>query len=279
MRFRASVILATYNQPWHLEKVLWGYARQSVRGFRVEIADDGSGPETRSLIERMRTKTGLDLNHVWHEDRGFRKTEILNRALLSTEADYLIFSDGDCIPRHDFVETHVRHAEPERFLSGGALRLPRDLTDKITIDDVRSGQIFEPEWLLRRGWKPGRRRLRLLRSTRLAAILDSLTPTSPTWNGGNASTWRRYLLEVNGFDLEIGYGSEDRALGARLENLGLRGKNIRYRAPALHLEHDRPYWDPKMLVRNRELWSQVKRSGEVRARLGLAELEGRAGES
>ncbi|MGD8700583.1 MAG: glycosyltransferase family 2 protein [Gemmatimonadales bacterium] len=268
-----AVILATYNQPAHLERVLWGYARQSRKDFQLIIADDGSGPETRELIERLQSETKLDLQHVWHEDRGFRKTEILNRALLATDAEYLIFSDGDCIPRDDFVATHARLAEPGRFLSGGGVRLSQGLTDRITVEDVRSGRVTDPRWLRQAGWKPGRRRLRVIRSPTIAAVLDALTPTTASWNGNNASTWRRHLLEVNGFDLEMGSGGQDRELGARLENLGLRGKSVRHRAVLLHLEHDRPYRDPDVAAGIRRTWKQHERTGETRARRGLQQLD------
>jgi glycosyltransferase involved in cell wall biosynthesis len=126
-----ALILATYNQPEWLEKVLWGYAVQSVRDFQVVIADDGSGPETAAVVERVRAETGMALVHVWHPDEGFRKCEILNRAILAADGDYLIFSDGDCIPRSDFVATHRRLAEPNRFLSGGYLMLPMEVSRRI----------------------------------------------------------------------------------------------------------------------------------------------------
>jgi glycosyltransferase involved in cell wall biosynthesis len=272
LSYRTSVILSTYNQPYHLERVLWGYARQSWQDFELVVADDGSGSETRELLDRWRRETGLDLKHVWHEDRGFRKNEILNRAILATDADYLIFSDGDCVPRDNFVEVHVRHAAPGRFLSGGVLWLSQQLTDQITVDDVRSGCAMEPSWLLRRGWRPRHRRLRLIRAPRLAAALDFLTPTAATWNGHNASTWRRHLIDVNGYDMDLAYGNEDRALGTRLQNSGLRGKCVRYRAPLLHLAHERPYRDRSVIDRNRRVRKQLARSGAVRARLGIAEL-------
>ncbi len=277
MNRRIAVILSTYNQPEHLERVLWGYARQSRRDFELIVADDGSGPQTLAVIDRVKAETGFELTHVWHDDIGFRKTEILNRAILATDADYLIFSDGDCVPGDDFVAAHARLAQPGRFLSGGALRLPAGLTDIITVDDVSSGRVMDRRWLLRNGWRPGRRRLRLLRSQRLAYLLDCLTPTAPTWNGMNASTWRRHLVEVNGFDMDLGYGGEDRALGERLENLGVRGKSIRFRAPLLHLEHARPYRDAEVEERNRQVRRRIRRNREVRARLGLAELPARGG--
>lgn len=275
MSFSIAVIVSTYNQPEHLERALWGYVVQSRVDFELVVADDGSGPETRRLCERIRDETGLRLTHVWHEDRGFRKTEILNRAILATQADYLIFSDGDCIPRCDFVDVHGRLAREGRFLSGGMLKLPQRLTDSITVDDVRSRRVTDLRWLLRNGWRPGRHRLRLTRSWRLASLLDLLTPTAATFNGHNASTWRSYLLDVNGFDLDMGYGLEDRAVGLRLENMGIRSVQIRFRAPVMHLEHGRPYVDESVRRNNRRIYQRIQRNAEVRARLGIAQLGAR----
>jgi hypothetical protein len=70
----------------------------------------------------------------------------------------------------------------------------------------------------------------------------------------------------------MGYGGLDRALGYRLENLGVKGKQIRHRAVCLHLHHDRPYRDPAVVRQNREILERIRRSGEWRARRGIAEL-------
>jgi len=268
---RASVILTTYEQPRALDLVLRGYARQTRPDAEIVVADDGSGPETRAVIARAR-EAGLDVVHVWHEDRGFRKTEILNRAVLRATGDYLIFSDGDCVPREDFVELHCALARPGRFLSGGYLKLPRALSETLTPEDVESGRVFDAAWLRARGWRPGRRRWRLTRRPGLARALDALTPTRATWNGHNASTWREAIEGVNGFDMDMGYGGLDRALGERLVNAGLRGLQIRHRAPVLHLWHPRPYRSPEGMAANRALRARIRREGIVRARVGLAEL-------
>jgi glycosyltransferase involved in cell wall biosynthesis len=268
-----SVIIATYNKPHFLERVLWGYAVQTRRDFEVVVADDGSGPETESTIRRIRDETGLDLLHVWHEDRGFRKTEILNRAIVASSGDHLLFTDGDCIPRHDLLDVHYALTRPGRYLAGGYLKLPEPVSAAITVDDVVSGRVAQLDWLKAHGWKPGRRALRLVRSPRLAAVFDRLTPTAAHFHGNNASVSREALLEVNGFEGEMGYGGLDRALGYRLENLGVKGRQIRHRAVCLHLHHDRPYRDPAVVLRNRDIQKRILRSGEVRARRGLAELE------
>ena len=267
-----SVVLSTYNQPRWLEKALWGYAAQRRRDFEVLVADDGSGPDTAAVVAGMQGRHGLRLVHVWHEDRGFRKTEILNRAILAASGDYLIFSDGDCIPHPDFVATHARLARDRSFLSGGYLKLPMNVSEQITEDDVRSGRAFDASWLRAHGWRDGRRAVRLPRSRLLATLFDALSPTGATWNGHNASTWRDALVAVNGFDLDMGYGGEDRALGERLVNLGFRGRRVRFRAPCLHLDHPRPYADPAVISANRRAREEIRRSGDTRTRRGLAEV-------
>lgn len=271
---RMAVIVSTYNQPRWLEKVLWGFGVQSDSGFELLVADDGSGPETAAVVEASRPALGGRIRHLWQEDRGFRKCEILNRAIVATDAEYVVFTDGDCIPARDFVATHRRLARPGSFLSGGVIWLPRPLSEAVTRADVESGRLESAGWLAARGWGAGRDRLRLVRSRVLAAALDGLTPTRATLNGHNASVWREALLAVNGFDAEMGYGGLDRALGERLRNLGVRGRQVRHRARTFHLDHDRPYRDPAVVRRNREIRARIRSVGEVRARKGIAELEG-----
>jgi glycosyltransferase involved in cell wall biosynthesis len=271
---RVSVILSTYNQPEWLRKTLWGYAIQSHRPLEILIADDGSGPATAEvLVEMGRRYPHLGLRRVWHPDRGFRKTVVLNRATLAARGEYLIFSDGDCIPRRDFVATHVRLANPGRFLSGGAVRLPMQVSQAIQEGDVAAGRAFDAGWLRRKGYDPGFHSLRLLSGGAGPTLLDALSPTGATWNGNNASTWRASVLRVNGFDNDLAYGGLDREFGQRLENLGVVPERVRHRAVAVHLDHPRPYADRDVVRANARYRALVRAVGMVRARNGLSELE------
>jgi len=272
---RISAIITTYNQPALLEKVLWGYSRQQYKAFELVVADDGSGPATAETIERVAAETNLDILHVWHEDKGFRKTEILNRAILAARGDYLIFSDGDCIPRDDFIAAHARLAARNCFLSGGYIKLPKEASDSITIDDIKSGRVMDPATLRSRGWHPGRRALRLMRGRILPPLFDAITPTRRTWNGHNSSTWRAAIIAANGFDMDMGYGGEDRALGERLINAGVDARQVRHRTPCLHLFHERPYVDSARWNLNHEIRHRIRQNGETSARIGIAELEQR----
>jgi len=267
-----SVVVSTYDRPDALELVLLGYAAQTTRDFEVVVADDGSGPGTAALIDRMRSETGLRLLHVWHADSGFRKSVILNRAILAASADYLLFTDGDCVPRRDLVETHRRLARPGRYVAGGYLKLPSSVTARVTANDVREGRVSDLGWLRANGWRPGRRALRLARSRALAQILDWITPTAADFHGNNASTWRSALVKVNGFEADMGYGGLDRALGYRLANAGIHGIQARHRAVAMHLHHERPYKRPEVIRQNEVIIRRIRKQRETRARNGIAEL-------
>ena len=270
---RIAVVLSTYDWPRALELSLAGYGAQTLRGFQLVIADDGSGPETAAVIDRFRAESGIDVVHVWHEDRGFRKSEILNRAIVATDREYVVFSDGDTIPRPDLLATHARHAEPRTFLAGGYIKLPERTSAAITVDDVKSGRMFELGWLRARGFRPGRQALRFTRKRAWAALLDVATSQKVRWVGNNASTWREHLAEANGFDMEMGYGGQDAALGDRLVNLGIRPKRIRYRTLALHLHHERPWRDPAGMKRNVDIRQRIRATGVVRATRGIEELD------
>lgn len=248
-----SIIVSTYNSPKWLENVLIGYNCQNYRFFELIIADDGSSKETFDLIEKYRSICFFTIQHVWHEDDGFRKTEILNKALLKANYEYVIFSDGDCIPRIDFVETHFKNRELGYFLSGGYHKLSMDISNSLTHKDIISGKCFDIKSLKDRGMKNSFKNNKLTNSSINSFFLNSFTPTKPTWNGHNASGWKKDILNVNGFDELMKYGGEDLEMGIRLNNNGINSKQIRYSAICVHLDHSRGYVNQKDLECNKKI--------------------------
>ncbi len=108
---KISVIVSTYNSEEWLKKVLWGFNYQLFKDFEVVVADDGSRSATRELIEKMADEVHYPIVHVWQEDDGFQKSRILNKAITACNAEYIIMTDGDCIPREDFVLVHYINKE------------------------------------------------------------------------------------------------------------------------------------------------------------------------
>lgn len=257
---KVAVILSTYNAPDRLQPTLVGYAAQTYRDFELIVADDGSTAATRELIKDVSSRYSLPIKHVWQEDIGFRKCRILNQAIVSTAADYLIFSDGDCIPRADFIATHMMNARPGRFLSGGYFKLSAKASARITSEDILNGQALDPEWLLVNGMPRSGKLGRLVCGPLRARIMNTLTPTRPTWNGHNASGWRADMIRINGFDERMAYWAQDREFGERLENNGIRGLQIRYSAICVHLHHERPYKTEESRERNRQIRRETRQN-------------------
>jgi len=267
-----SVIFSTYRQPEWLRKVLCGFAAQTRKDFEILVADDGSGEETAEVIRSARRDYGLAIDHVWQRDAGFRKCRILNKAIARARGAYLIFTDGDCIPHPGFVARHLQLAGPGRFLSGGLLRLPLGLSHRIELDDIASGRAFTVRWLHAHGMPLTRELLKIGAGLRFGAALDRISPATAGWNGHNAPGWKKHLLNANGFDERMGYGGEDRELGERLENAGIRGKRIRHRVPCLHLDHPRGYVEPGIRAANMAIRGETRRANRTRTNHGIAQL-------
>jgi len=268
-----SVIISTYNAVEWLKKTLWSYAVQTTTDFEIVIADDGSGPETKSCIEDLSKTLSVPLIHVWQEDDGFQKSRILNKAIQACTADYILMSDGDCIAKNDFVELHLKHKEPGYFLSGGYFKLPLNISQQITQEDIENQKCFDIEWLKERGLKSSFKNNKLTATGTKASLLNYVTPTNASWNGHNASGWKKDILSVNGFDERMQYGGQDRELGERLINMGFKSKQIRYSALCLHLDHPRGYKTPETLERNAAIRKNTRKKRYAYTYFGIKKGE------
>jgi glycosyltransferase involved in cell wall biosynthesis len=264
-----SVIFTTYNSPDWLEKVLWGFFAQTHKNFEIIVADDGSRDETRQLIERLCQDSPMRLRHVWQVDDGFQKSRILNKAIAAATGDYLIFTDGDCIPREDFVAEHIRHAEDRCYLSGGYFKLPLDISKAITRDDVANQRMFSPNWLRSQGMNLSLlRALKLTMQGKVGNILNHL-PVKASWNGHNSSCHKKWAIAVNGFDENMQYGGQDAEFGRRLRHAGIRAKRIRYSTICVHLEHGHGYVTPEMKANSARIRENTKKNRLTWTAVGL----------
>ena len=266
---KTALLISTYNWKEALDLVLQSVQIQTVFPDEILIADDGSKEDTRLMIEDMKQQVSYSIKHVWHEDNGFQKTKILNEALKVCETPYVIMTDGDCIPLPNLVAIHESLKEPNRFLSGGYHKLSMDLSKKISKDDILSKRCFDVEWLLSNGMKSSFKNNKLTAKGWKSSLLNAITPTTPSWNGHNSSGWLKDILAVNGFDERMEYGGEDRELGERLENFGIKGKQIRYSTTCLHLDHARGYVNEKALAINKEIREQTAKTKSVWTQYGI----------
>ncbi|HET6279089.1 MAG TPA: glycosyltransferase family 2 protein [Candidatus Polarisedimenticolia bacterium] len=278
MKPAASIIVSTFNRPESLDLVLTGFRRQSEPDFEILIADDGSGDPTAAVVRDHQQRSGMRIRHLWQEDRGFRKTRILNRAVIEAQADYLIFCDGDCLPHRHYVRGHMRNREAGRFLFGQAVFLGPETTGALRRRQVEEGLfdsgLFGPRI-------PGSRdeASRIYNGIYLGTGLVSRVVhrcfhhQGRRARGRNLSMFRDDLIAVNGWNQDYERaGREDDDLVIRLYRYGLRGKSVRFAAVVFHLYHT-PH-TAEGFATNDAILQEVVRSGAVACRNGIREGAG-----
>jgi glycosyltransferase involved in cell wall biosynthesis len=264
---KTAVVVTTYNRPDALTAVLDGYCAQSSAEFELLVADDGSSQDTRTLVSDYARRTPFALTHVWQEDRGFRAGAARNRALAQTQADYVIFSDGDCVPPPFFVDRHGKLSERGHFLAGNRVLLSADFTNRVLRDRLPIHRWSTGRWLAAWLKRDVNRALPLVRLPDGAFRKVS----SARWEGVktcNFSAWREDLLRANGFDERYaGWGLEDSDLVIRLLHAGIRHKSARFAAPVFHLWHREN--DRTALKENQRRLDEILKSNRVSAPVGL----------
>jgi glycosyltransferase involved in cell wall biosynthesis len=253
-----TVIISTYNAEEWLEKVLIGYSNQTYKNFDIIIADDGSRATTKELIDRYAIDFPVPITHLWHEDLGYRRQEILNTAIIRAKNEFIIMTDGDCIPRADFVAIHAKEAEKGTFLSGGYCKLPMKTSKNISKEAILSEACFDVSWLKNQEKLVFSNFLKLTVTPFWANLFDLISPTNASFNNCNSSGYKADMIAINGYDERMKYGGPDREFGERLENYGVKGKQIRHKAIVLHLDHARGYKTPESLAANLAIRKEVR---------------------
>jgi len=224
-----SLVISTYNWPEALELVLKSILNQTKAPNEILIADDGSGEATKAVIESFKQKTAVPIKHYWHEDNGFRKTIIMNKAIAAATGDYIIQIDGDIILHQKFIADHLTDALEGYYIKGSRSMLTTERTAKILktkdihINPLSSGV----------GSKINATYFPLL-----AFLFRGDHYRSNNLRGCNFSFWKKDFIAVNGYNNDLeGWGHEDIELAARLTNLGIKQRQLKLKAICFHLYH------------------------------------------
>jgi GT2 family glycosyltransferase len=274
-----SVIVTTYDWPEALDAVLQGLADQSDPEFDVVVADDGSGPATGQVVDRWREAFAARLTHAWQPDEGFRLARARNLGAAKSEGGYLVFVDGDCIPRRNFVSAIRRAALPGWFLAGKRVQMSPELSRAVLQDRPAIGRWSAPTlWLrARREVAPWTYLMPRDRRRPWRPKLPDFVPQGNEY-GFLTAVARTDFERVNGVDARfVGWGDQDVDLAVRLRRLGLRCSYAGPDATMLHLWHtssmtpDRPTWWLLQETEQSERIEAVDGYRELSSELGIVE--------
>jgi glycosyltransferase involved in cell wall biosynthesis len=257
-----SLIIAVYERPDFLEKVFASLASQTFRDFEIVVADDGSGPAVADVIERHQGEYAHPVRHIWHEDQGFRKTIVVNKAVTTAAADYLVFIDGDCILHRHFLARHFKRRKKKRVLCGRRVMFDRALTERLKLSDVHSRAVERIPFWWRHAGKIDRWRGIYLP---FLFVPRNMFRRHYEILGSNFSVHKEDFYRVNGYDERIiGRGLEDNDLYTRFVNSGMAMKTVAEEALQYHCFHTS---DP--MPHSSDFIEQAKSSAEKRTPHGI----------
>lgn len=226
---KVALLISTYNWPEALDKVLQSVQIQTFLPDEILIADDGSVVMTKNLVEAWKLKSKVKITHFWQEDKGFRKTIIMNKAIGGTSADYIIQIDGDIILHKRFVEDHLKEKKYNFFLNGSRSLINKKNTEAILQNDELNFKQIS---------KNVKNKINASRFPIIANFFRKEHFKSKNVKGCNFSFWREDFIKVNGYNNDIsGWGHEDIEFAARLNNLGIKQRRLKMRAICYHLHH------------------------------------------
>lgn len=226
---KTALLISTYNWTNALDLVFRSILVQTQLPDEILIADDGSGVDTKDLIDNFSKKISVPVTHFWQEDQGFRKSKILNKAIAGTKADYIIQIDGDCIMHKEFIKDHIQGAQLNTYLYGSRVNILPDAVENIFKNKMISFNLFSKEI---------KNKTRTLHIPFFSKMYQSHPGVSKKFRGCNVSYWKKDFIEVNGYNEDFeGWGREDSDLVIRMGNKGVLAKRLRYAGIVFHIHH------------------------------------------
>lgn len=226
---KTALLISTYNWKEALDLVLKSVSFQSKFPDEIIIADDGSTQDTAEIIHLYQSIINVPIKHIWQEDSGFRKAEILNKSIAQTDADYIIQIDGDCILHRKFVEDHLKKMSKGVYLYGSRVNILPDYVKDVLENKIYKFNIFSKEI---------KNKTRAIHFSLLSDFYKPHKGISKKFRGCNVSYWRKDFIEINGYNEDFeGWGREDSDLAIRLGNKGILAKRLRYAGIVYHIYH------------------------------------------
>ena len=229
-----SLIISFYKRLDFLELVLQSLDRQSFNNFEVIIAEDDNNQQTVDFIEKARLLYSFSIEHVSHEDLGFRKTRILNSAIRKARGEQLVFIDGDCVLQKHFMKEYSKAISKTHFCYGRRIFCSKKHTDiLLKSKSIRKTNIF---WTVYYGGKS-------IGAGLYFPFKINIDKQHRRILGCNWGILKGNILEVNGFDEDYNLAGvgEDFDIDWRLKMRGFKVRSMKGKAIVYHMYHNANY--------------------------------------
>ena len=252
---KCSIIISVYKDTDSLDLILESLSKQTVVPDEVIISEDGNSVEMSEYVSIAKNRYNkLDITHLFQEDIGWRKNIALNRAIVASKYEYLIFIDVDCVPFDDFIENHVKQASKKIVLAGKRVELGEQITREIRFRKLTVSKLTNNYWVYAiKLIKDKTRHLEDILHISYKSFLAPFVKKEVNYIiGCNWSAFKEDILTINGFDETYYLPSvgEDVDLGWRFRGLGIELKSCRYNANLVHLYHKKRFDSSQGIINN-----------------------------
>jgi glycosyltransferase involved in cell wall biosynthesis len=261
---KISLIISFYKNLENLDLIFKGLEVQSEKSFEVIVAEDDCSQATIDFLKKCKEILPFPIQHISQEkDDGFRKNEMLNRAINVSNSKSLVFIDGDCIPHRHFIKSYTKAISQGKILFGKRVNLGPIISQEILVDKgIQKLNI-----------------LNILRSDSdkkkegIYFPLMSLKLKNTGLLGCNWGILKKHLIQINGYDEDYtapGVG-EDVDMEWRLTALGLKMVSMKNKGVVYHIYHKKTYSDATVQA-NYRLLEEKQKQGNIRCLNGLNKL-------
>lgn len=236
----ATLIISVYDNTRFLNRVLESVRNQSFQDFDIIISEDGENENMKAFV------SGFNFNrpfqHLTQPDEGWRKNRALNRAILASDSEYLIFIDGDCVLHPRFIEEHMRNSGDGRVLGGKRLKMNEELSESIMSASDAESEV--KKYLIRNISKIKQKGIRFpeeslyINPKGMLGFIPKIRHMHQL-KGCNMSFPKKAILSINGFDEDYSAPAigEDIDLTWRFMKAGYSICSVRNLAVQYHLYH------------------------------------------
>ena len=231
-RPEVSILVNTFERPWHLRRCLVSLAGQSVANkMEVIVVDDGSRDETAGVVHSFARTAPFPVKFLSHPHEAFQLCRCRNEGAAASSAERLIFFDGDLLAGPHHIAEHLRHLAPGIVTNSYCVRFSEEISQQIGEDQIRSGEFIQ---------RATREDLAKLKRMHRKAWFYQLIRhyNKPRCKGGDLGVMRTDFERLNGFDENFrAWGGEDDDFGFRLRVAKVQLRYIMNTTRSYHLWH------------------------------------------
>ena len=143
---RFTVVVPTFRRPDLLQRCLTALRNQTLPAdqFEVIVVDDGNDSDTADLVQKDVQRQGLRITYLGQPHRQ-GPAAARNRGWRIAQTPLIAFTDDDCIPQADWLETARKRFEAGASVVTGRVKMP--LPDRPTAQDRTTALLETAEFV------------------------------------------------------------------------------------------------------------------------------------